>query len=74
MRTSPATLQQGAEQLARQPRRGQAAPMLVSRCRSAKEEEKAWTPAVESVEAALERMLALQQEGAVVVLDVRRLA
>ena len=60
-------LQQGAEQLARrpdrQPRRG---------------EEKAWVPAVESgaavesgeAEAALERMLALQQEGAVVVVDV----
>ena len=54
-------LQQGAEQLARrpdrQPRRG---------------EEKAWVPAVESgeAEAALERMLALQREGAVVVVDV----
>jgi hypothetical protein len=62
-------LQQGAEQLARrpdrQPRRGQAA-----------EDEKAWASAPESVEAelavavAVERMLALQQEGAVVVVDV----
>ena len=61
-------LQQGAEQLARrpdrQPRRGQASD----------EEEKVSVqpPAVESgeAEAALERMLALQQEGAVVVVDV----
>jgi hypothetical protein len=63
-------LQQRAEQLARrpdrQPRRGQA---------SAEEEKVSApspSPAVESgeAEAALERMLALQQEGAVVVVDV----
>ena len=73
-------LQQGAEQLARrpdrQPRRGQAAAIASAADRppgAADEEEKAWAaPAVESVEAeaALERMLALQQEGAVVVVDV----
>ena len=71
-------LQQGAEQLARrpdrQPRRGQDANAVERPVTgtSTTEQKKVSAPAVESVEAeaALERMLALQQEGAVVVVDV----